>query len=505
MRRFLPLLLILLLLTSAVAEGFTPDSTLPLVNNNRAYSAFTRAPVTDGKTAMQQAAAWSSLPLLANTQVSGLSLNRSALKTPEGWSVMTTRAGNSAWFLLDEAGRIMRYEAFVPPYEATEYGLDEIFPANTDEAVLSHIQRFADLNGYAAITDYTRVSAQTIGGYELLLSVEVCLDEVPYRFTMKLDEMGFTAISRLDILEPAVLTQREALQRATEWADEQGLSEEHRLVDVLVEDGEITAVVSVPQTSAPIKMITAWGLLPRYTFRLTFQGEEMAVSLSTWQEEDIPNEPFNFDSPRLSVEASRYELVEGRWLVLSGGSIPQGTRYTILEEMDPAERGVVLDGLPEPMSRIRYLRQDGTLGEGWVMTSMTGNAPIVKDLTPTPVATLERYELTIRGENAVLFAVNKTGKGYEAFSDVPEDAMPVEDVLQIALAQALDAFGAEFGITLQDLCEGRTAEYGYLAEGNWQVDFVVPRQNRADDLFEILIQDGTGTVLGVWGPNDGNG
>ena len=186
MRKILAALLSLtMLLGAAGAETpqeayYTPETVLPLVANNRPYSAFTRGTISSSEEAIAQAKLWLNLPLLVTSfPAASEAVDWTAMQTAEGWYVTAYLRNTFVWALLDAQGRLQAYDFDL--LENVSLAYDGALPDNLDEAVQSYIERFASLNDLGDMTGYTREAVTTYGEYAVAVTVQAMLGNTPYR------------------------------------------------------------------------------------------------------------------------------------------------------------------------------------------------------------------------------------------------------------------------------------------------------------------------------------
>ena len=510
MRKILAALLVLtMLLGTAGAETspeayYTPETVLPSVANNRQYSAFTRGEIASGEEAIAQAKAWMRLPLLAMSfPAMSEAIDWTAMQTAEGWYVTAYMRNVFIWMLLDGQGRMQAYDFDLLANVSVAY--DGALPDNLDEAVQGYIRRFASLNGLGNMTDYTREAVTTFGEYAVAVTVRATLGETPYRFTMRLDLMAFTAVENL-LLHPSVAqTQRDVLLLMRDDLADKGvdLSQVFYAVQVEEEGSEtrLTGIASFLAQGASDAILQQYGDAERYTLHYNGSAEKAGIETVTRSEWKESAEKVDC-TLSLPYSATLYALVDGKYLVQQG-QLPAGTAYAVLAEMNPQTAGVIPLETNTTMIRIRYLRNDQTAASGWVCSDVLSEKDIFAGSTAEPIPTLENYEITVAGKSYAVFAVNKAEKGYN-FDDLAGTKLSIQDVLTAAAQGVIET--ETFGVDAEALLSSAVVEYGYRADGAcWQVDFTIPQRDRADDMYEVQISDETGKVQGVWGPEDGNG
>ena len=509
MRKILAALLSLtMLLGAAGAETpqeayYTPETVLPLVANNRPYSAFTRGTISSSEEAIAQAKLWLNLPLLVTSfPAASEAVDWTAMQTAEGWYVTAYLRNTFVWALLDAQGRLQAYDFDL--LENASLAYDGALPDNLDEAVQSYIERFASLNDLGDMTGYTREAVTTYGEYAVAVTVQATLGNTPYRFTMRLDLTAFTAVENLSLHQTAAQTQRDVLLLMRDDLADKGVDLAQVFYAVQVEDAEeetrLTGIASFRAEAASDAILQQYGAAERYTLHYCGSAEKAGieeVTLSDWRESAAKGD-CTLTLPRA---ATLYALVDGKYLVQQA-DLQAGTAYAVLGEMKPQTEGVIPLEMNPTMTRIRYLRDDQTAGSGWVRSDALDAASADESRTANPIPTLENYEITVDGKAYAVFAINKAEKGYDTFGDLAGTKMPIPDVLTMAAQRVI----ATFGVDAEELLSSAVVEYGYCTDNAcWQVDFEIPQRDRADDSYEVQISDESGEVKGVWGPEDGNG
>lgn len=510
MRKILAVLLSLtMLLGAAGAETsqeayYTPETVLPLVANNRSYSAFTRGTISSGEEAIAQAKLWLNLPLLVtNFPASSEAADWTAMQTAEGWYVTAYMRGTFVWALLDAQGRLQAYDFDL--LENASLAYDGMLPDNLDEAMQSYIQRFASLNDLGDMTGYTREAVTTYGEYAVAVTAQATLGNTPYRFTMRLDMMAFTAVENLSLHQTAAQTQRDVLLLMRDDLAEKGVDLTQVFYAVQVEEAEdetrLTGIASFRAEAASDAILQQYGTVERYTLHYRGSAAKAGieeVTLSDWRESVAKGDC----TLVLPYETTLYALVDGKYLVAQAG-LQAGTSYVVLDEMQPQTAGVIPLETNPAMTRIRYLRDDKTAGSGWVRSdALNAESTDNQSRTENPIPTLENYEISVDGKGYSVFAINKAEKGYDTFGDLAGTKMPISDVLKMAAQRVI----ATFGVDAEELLCSAVVEYGYRTDNAcWQVNFEVPQRDMADDAYEVEVDDKDGKVTGIWGPQDGNG
>ncbi len=127
------------------------------------------------------------------------------------------------------------------------------------------------------------------------------------------------------------------------------------------------------------------------------------------------------------------------------------------------------------------------------------------------VPSLEQYEIAVDGVSCTLFAIDKAEMGNTSFATGKGRNLSPQQLLSLAVSYTMQ----NFGVTMEELTQVSAVEYGYretmddpywqstFTTAEWQVDFFGP--DGYDCLYELRIRDADGALIGIWGPEDGNG
>lgn len=191
------------------------------------------------------------------------------------------------------------------------------------------------------------------------------------------------------------------------------------------------------------------------------------------------------------ITLTAYEIIDGRYLVQAGG-VPAGTTYEALDSIHPQEAGLISTGgsfnLGE-LTLIRYFhpsyQEERTQ---WVATDSLWS---VKEAEGTVL------QVTVQDEAHAVQAIPIESAAGNA---PPDDALPLQD----ALAVALQAVSERYGLSVQELTT-YPARYVYVAESpaHWRVILLDPLVLNYD--YELSIASPSGDILNLSGPQDGNG
>ncbi len=205
MKRVLAVWLMLLLgMMPVMAEGFAQDMELPMANQNRAYSQFFRTEIVDEEAAKNQMCRYGSLPLLATSYMAkgNAEENWTILPVGDGWGVLMNHYRATQWMWMNREGQVLQYS--ILSYGAGNMRAQGMpytgeMPKNTQEAILSYIERFAEINGLGEVSEYQQGDVTTLGGYALEVNSTARLGAYAYRFTTRLDLMAFSYVECLDV------------------------------------------------------------------------------------------------------------------------------------------------------------------------------------------------------------------------------------------------------------------------------------------------------------------
>ncbi len=503
MRKWLSLLMALLLIPMAAAEpGEAPVATgtsLPMAENSRQYAYFSRADVTSAETAIEQAKEWLNLPLLCASFPSGSdSADWTAMQAEEGWYVTGYMRGTFVWMLLDESGYLIDYRFNVLAEDGFTY--DGSLPENTDEAIRSYIERFAELNGLGALESYERGETTSLGDAAVSVKATAVLGGKSYRFTMRLDMLAFTEIESLDADIHAAQTQRDVLLLMRDDLLEKGVNTAKVFFAVQAQsDGTITGIASFPKGEATDVIKDLYGEHERYTLLYHCSASAMgidAIALSEQAEESLPEVAY----ATLKNAVTVYTLVEGRYLVETD-ELPEGTAYAELETVNAPDNNVLPLEWDDSITRIVYALTENELKTGWAATSdLYGTG------AKSTVPTLSSCNVVLNGEAYTLFAVNMAEKYAQTWYDYAT-ADEAEWTVEQAMTAAARAVMEKYGVDASTLTTC-VAEYGCLNQGvscRWQVIFRITGSSGAESFYEVLLQDATGEILGIWDAEASNG
>lgn len=221
MKRILTLLLSLAMMLSvcvaeSAEEGFCATDLLELPSETGNVTTFFRTTLAEAVDVKAQMCRYLYLPMFASsyTPTGGEAENWTITATPEGWCVMMRHTRATLWMVLGTDGTLMQYSVISygadQPRKTGESYTGEL-PANTDEAILSLIQNFAERNGMNEVKDYQRQQVTTLGGYAVEVTSTAQLDQCSYSFTTRLDVMGFSRVERTDMTLSLLPEQMELL------------------------------------------------------------------------------------------------------------------------------------------------------------------------------------------------------------------------------------------------------------------------------------------------------
>ncbi len=503
MRKWISLLMALLLVPMAAAEsGEAPIATgtsLPMSENSRQYAYFSRSDITSAETAIEQAKEWLNLPLLCTNFPAGSnSADWTAMQAEEGWYVTGYMRGTFVWMLLDESGHLIDYRFNVLAEDGFTY--DGSLPENTDEAIRSYIERFAELNGLGTVESYERGDETSLGNAAVTVSVKAVLGSKSYRFAMRLDLMAFSEIESLDADIHAAQTQRDVLLLMRDDLLEKGVNTANVFFAVQAQaDGTITGIASFPDDEATDVIKDLYSVHKRYTLLYHCSASAMgidSITLSEQAEESLPEVTCTTLQNAITV----YMLVEGRYLVQTD-ELPAGTAYASLETIKAPDHNVLPLEWDDSLTRIAYSLTENELKTGWVATS-----DLYGTSAKSTVPTLSSCDIVLNGEAYTLFAVNMAEKYAETWSDYAA-ADGADWTVEQALTAAALAVMEKYGVDASSLTTC-VAEYAYLTQGvshRWQVNFRITSSSGSESFYEILLQDATGEILGVWDSEAGNG
>lgn len=241
MKRMLVVCLMLLLgMMPVLAEGFTQETELPMANQNRAYAQFFRTEIADEEAAKNQMCRYGSLPLLATsyTVQGNAEENWTILPVGDGWGLLMNHHRATQWMWLNREGQILQYS--ILSYGGGNMRAQGVpytgeMPGNTQEAILSHIERFAEINGLGEVSEYQQEDVTTLGGYALEVNNTAKLGAYTYRFTTRLDLMAFSCVECLDV--PLELTGKQMetlLMGAMNVPQESNVSKQEKVTETQV-------------------------------------------------------------------------------------------------------------------------------------------------------------------------------------------------------------------------------------------------------------------------------
>lgn len=434
-----------------------------------------------------------------------------AMPAPEGWYVsILQNPQDMTLMLLDNEGRLLRYDGDVLRQTPLPYG--GVLPQNTDEAVLSHIQRFATgCMNIASVTDYRRTAVHTLGAYAVIVTAEATLDGVRYRFDMNLDSMRFWRVQQVELAASVQQTQAEVLTALQAWVEQilygQGRVDSSQLLISMRWDETLQRLLGVIYVPAGACSEEAQAFLAKRferseAYLLHFPFDPLGTGYEAVTQQRIALSPEGVElnpAHTLPEWTTVYTLVDDRWLVKQE-PLEQGTDYTVMDTMDVQAAGVVPVGAGRDtgMTRIAFRRTDGSVGCGWVKSAALtqGASPMI---TAAPDA---RDTLTIpyRGTEAAI-AVFVKHRVYEHFSAHDQAALLPEQ----AVSAALETLHDQYGLSLEAMTV-MPVEFGLVTDSAlpyWQVD--VMERDDPTLLYSVHVRDEDGVVIRVYGPQDGNG
>ncbi len=264
-------------------------------------------------------------------------------------------------------------------------------------------------------------------------------------------------------------------------------------------DGTITGIASFPDDEATDVIKDLYSVHKRYTLLYHCSASAMgidSITLSEQAEESLPEVTCTTLQNAITV----YMLVEGRYLVQTD-ELPAGTAYASLETIKAPDHNVLPLEWDDSLTRIAYSLTENELKTGWVATS-----DLYGTSAKSTVPTLSSCDIVLNGEAYTLFAVNMAEKYAETWSDYAA-ADGADWTVEQALTAAALAVMEKYGVDASSLTTC-VAEYAYLTQGvshRWQVNFRITSSSGSESFYEILLQDATGEILGVWDSEAGNG
>lgn len=436
----------------------------------------------------------------------------------DGWSLAMRTGQGVIWALLDHDGRMLAFNGNVLHGDPQTYRGER--PSNLDEAAESYIRRLAvGALGASEVTGCRREEMYTFGSFAILARCAALLDGEPYTFDVRLDAGRVFSFEKAGLNRDAFI-QQEAYRRMIAWMiSELRWDGSETLLGTLAtldwDDArqELAGVVSIETRvcgeATRAELIRRFGESDWHTLRLSFDRESGAVTGVAL----VPETPYT--AGLLEAEEiitlpgrqslSAYRIVEGRWVKEMREVIVADT-LTVVSRIDPVAQGLVWDrgARGRELMQVRYEREDGAEATAWVVASDIAQAMKAGQPVPEPVA--RPMTIEIRGETRLIEGIDKHLTNWN-FDSLEDTFLLPEEAISLALEASMDAYG----LTLDELLDG-PVEYGFRIgqenEGNerwpyqnyWQLDFSVNR-----DLCEVFVQDGDGTILRMFGPDEGNG
>ncbi|MGN1020598.1 MAG: M56 family metallopeptidase [Aristaeellaceae bacterium] len=466
-----------------------PD-TLALAQDRYPGMTLARQPIASPEDALTMAARYMGCLLLWHSPDMGqgaLPADAFALAAPEGWYVTGVTPNGTAHFLLmDDAGCLISYATSYLDFKA-EQPWQEALPDNTDEALASSLGMAAELFMQASTADSVRLNGAVAIDGGVYLTGRADLGGREYSFTLRGSDLAIMALEPLTLARGSALWPEKAWYAMQDWLSASGSGAVLLRGLRLDEAGALEGVAALyPEGD---------GLAEAQ--RLSFDPATGQVSGA----EVIPNAPPEASPDGRSIVLGEtdgwYQLIGGQWMVRArdGGAAMevQAIRTITLSGEGYARRGAV----PEQLTLVRGTA-DGEAIAFYVSEEAMARRATEEAFEPDPV--YEAHVLTVAGEEIRVNVLLKHSV-YRSFTAPPEGAREPAEILTIALEAICHQFGQEPGAFADAQVELGYREEG--GEGVWQVDAADPASPGFG--YELTLSDGTGDILQVWGPSDGNG
>lgn len=466
-----------------------PD-TLALAEDRYPGMTLTRQPIASPEDALTMAARYMGCLLLWHSPDMGqgsLPGDAFAYHAPEGWYVTgVTPNGTAHFLLLDDAGCLVSYATSYLDFKPEQaYTAD--LPGNLEEALRSSLGMAAELFLPTPTADSVRITDALLIDGGLYLSGTAELGGAGYRFTLRASDLAIMALEPLSLTRGSALWPEEAWYAMQDWVS-----------------ANVSGAVLIRGLTADSSG-TLQGVLALYPedgglaqeLRLSFDPRTGQVAQAEAMTSAVPEASPDAAVIALGELDARYQLIGGKWMVRAqdGGSAMEvrAIRTVTLSGEGWAWRGAVPDQLTQVVGEMA-----GEPAVFFISEEAMARRAAEAEFEANPVH--EEHVLTVAGEEIIVRALLKHTL-YASFTVPPKGARERSGILTIALEAICRQFGQE-----PSVFAGAEMEIGYReADGEpvWQVDVTDPANPGFG--YELVIDDGTGTILQIWGPSDGNG
>ena len=459
-------------------------------------------------------------PVLRDYTMHGLgsSADFCALQDACGWHVSMLQHTQQRYLLMDSQGRLLGFETeqdlTALPYALPDPNID------LESAVLPILERYMHicLGPDLPKPQITALHGSATAGGITYCRVTAVMDGRASDVIVSLTDSCIAYLREISDAAPH-MTQRDVLSMIDRYLTQtlgvDNTQPRMTLQQVMPEkrDGKtvfLGVISEQPNWMSPeaaARLEQEHGKQDRYAFQLVIDPESgNLMSTEFLPQAEYPNETQVLASYTAPDTLTTYELIKGRYLV-QASSLPAGTAFDVLSLAHVYSNELVPTGGALNLGEIALIRfthpGTGKVQCQWLPSSLLADKRYLTALTTARevTCTADGKSLSLKGYDYQFTEDRADG----FYTDPLGDAVPLET----ALAAALEAIQAEYGIDPRDFA-AMPFHFGFYCNREqvftpvtfWRIDLPDPRATNVD--FEVYINN-DGTIKDLLGPEEGNG